>query len=633
MINIFHIISSLGIGGAQSMACELYLAIDKYYHQYPQKFIYTSKAGADQAFIFSYGVECKFAKNNNWIIKKINKSENPVVIYHKLASSNYSLLESIRKHTNAKIIAINHTLYHSPGWSRFKKLDRFIAVSKHMSKKMKKWYPNLNILCIRNGVNQFRYENIKPVSVNKKKIILTGRVNRICGWKFSQNWIKFCTDVKLPVKMIHQYIGSGLNGRNSRVKIKKGARNRVEMLGSISNFKQKVSIMKSWQVMLYETNRDEGISMAILESLACGVPVLISNNYGNKEVVKPGINGYVFKNYNHAREILTDLINNPKKLKELKITTKQHFKDNLDAKYMADSYVKIIREITGEKKEVIKVNPIKEKPVIIKEKKIEIVKTKKDKNKFTIITSSYNKAKNLRDWADSIMIQNYRPLEVVISNDCSTDSTREIVKGLKPEFKKKGIEFKFVDNPERLYCGGSYYNIINYITGSYTGVLDADDMLEDGAVEYVMNLYKKNPDIYWIYSQFLWCNEKMERGRKGLNSCPPKGQSLLSLGKRGTHGIGSGWRTFSYKIERPDKLFDRKLYCAVDKNFGYRIEEQGPGLYTDKKLYIHRGHPIGSKDSVSSTKDAMEMWKRVIKKAENRRKKYKKKIYPIRKEK
>ena len=61
----------------------------------------------------------------------------------------------------------------------------------------------------------------------------------------------------------------------------------------------------------------------------------------------------------------------------------------------------------------------------------------------------------------------------------------------------------------------------------------------------------------------------------------------------------------------------------------YKLEESGPGLFTNKICYKHRGHPIGSKDSVSSTKGAMDMWKIVVRKAQNRRKKYNKKIYSI----
>ena len=59
---------------------------------------------------------------------------------------------------------------------------------------------------------------------------------------------------------------------------------------------------------------------------------------------------------------------------------------------------------------------------------------------------------------------------------------------------------------------------------------------------------------------------------------------------------------------------------------GYRLEEAGPGLYTEKICYKHRGHPRGSKDSVSSTKYAMEIWKQVIKDTISRRKRYKRKI-------
>jgi len=65
---------------------------------------------------------------------------------------------------------------------------------------------------------------------------------------------------------------------------------------------------------------------------------------------------------------------------------------------------------------------------------------------------------------------------------------------------------------------------------------------------------------------------------------------------------------------------------------GYRLEEAGLGMFTEKICYKHRGHPIGSKDSVSSTKHAMKMWKKVIKETENRRKKYNKKAYLIRAE-
>lgn len=616
MFTIFHIIDNIGIGGAQTMMFELYLSIRKYYPGYNQKIIYTKTVGHDPIFSKSYEVDCKHIKDSNKIISLIKGTSPSVVIYHKLASSTPVLIDKIRREARVKTIVINHTLYETSSWKKFKNLDVMVAVSNHMKKKLSGWYPKINVVCILNGVSKERYEGISPAGTDKKDIFLTGRINRICTWKHSNKWVEWCQNVKLPVKMVHEYIGSGVGGaksRSAKIKSKKG-RNIVNMLGGISDFKQKIAIVKSWDVFLYETNRDEGISMAILEALACGVPVICSNHYGNKEIIEDGINGYVFKNKDDAKQILKRLINNRDELDRLRKSTVKHFEEKLDAKHTAGKYIKLVNDISNNKLfKGVEVPP----------------KIEKDKNKFTIITSGYNKGKYLDEWASSIIRQKYRPLEVVFANDKSEDDTLTKIEGIKEKFKNSNIEFKLVDNPKQLYCGGSYHNLVDHVSGFYVGVLDADDMLAEGAVEYVMSLYEQNPDIYWIYTQFLWCDGRMRNGRKGINSVPLKGQSLLDLGDRGIHGVGSGWRTFSHKIERPDKLFGRHLTCAVDKNMGYRLEESGPGLFTERKCYIHRGHPIGSTDSVSSTKHAIEMWKQVIKEAHGRRKRYKKKIYGI----
>jgi glycosyltransferase involved in cell wall biosynthesis len=623
MFSAYHFIENLGIGGAQSMMFELYHAISTYFPECSQTVFYHKDRMYDSKFVSSYGIDCKKIKNSQDIVKRIKKEKRTVIIFHKLASSNYSLLSDIKKQTKAKIVVINHTLFHTSSWKNFKKLDVMIAVSKHMDRKIGKWYPQINHTYIHNGVCGYRYKDIEAQKVDKKNIFLTGRINRICGWKHSNEWLTWCSSVKLPIPMIHEYIGSGVGGRKFNKPVIKKGRNKVKMLGGISNFKQKVSIIKNWDVFLYETNRDEGISVSVLEALACGVPVICSNHYGNKEIIKEGINGYVFKSKEQARQIMTDLINNPKKLKKLKETTQEHFLEKLDAKHMASKYIKVINDLWGEK------NIIEPKERIEPEKEIKEIKVPVDNFKFTILTASYNKAKNLGDWASSILKQDYRPLEVILVDDKSTDNTNEVLKGIEKDFLNNNIEFKRFYNEKQLYCGSSYKKALENATGSYLGVLDADDMLTDGAVEYIMNLYKEHSDIAWIYTQFLWCNEQMNKKRNGFNRAPEKGKSLLDLADRGIHGVGCGWRTFSYKIKKPEKLFKDGLTCSVDKYMCYRLEEAGNGIFVDKICYQHRGHPKGSTDSVSSTKDAMTMWKTVIQKTHNRRKKYDKKTYPI----
>jgi len=116
-------------------------------------------------------------------------------------------------------------------------------------------------------------------------------------------------------------------------------------MGSIDNFEKKISVLKSWDLFLYSVMHNEGTSMSILESLACGVPVVCSAHYGNMELISNGVNGYIFKNYLEATSILNKLSGNPERLKELKKTTKRHFIRNLDSSIMAGEYIKLIESV------------------------------------------------------------------------------------------------------------------------------------------------------------------------------------------------------------------------------------------------------------------------------------------------
>ncbi|KKK55439.1 hypothetical protein LCGC14_3074540, partial [marine sediment metagenome] len=350
-------------------------------------------------------------------------------------------------------------------------------------------------------------------------------------------------------------------------------------------------------------------------------PVICSNHFGNKEIIEQGINGYVFKDKGSAKHILKDLCKNRNKLELLKKTTKEHFARKLDAKYVAKRYIDLVDKILSKKL----TNGVSEISIVVKNKKIKDKKERKKElsKKFTIISSCYNKEKYLNEWANSILVQKYRPLEVIIANDASSDKSLKALEELSGKFKEKGIEFKVINNFKRLYCGSSYRGITEYITGSFVGVVDSDDMLEEDAVEYIMDVYNKNSEIGWIYTQFNIYDMNMNKKRRGFCSTPNKGENLLELGRRRIHGFGH-WRTFNKnKIIRPDKLFGKGLKCGVDKYMGYRLEEMGKGLFVDRVCYKYRQYPVGFKESVSSTKEAIKVWQDIIKDAYRRRNQYK----------
>ena len=341
MATIFHLIDNIGLGGAQAMMFELHYAINKYYPKHQQFVYYTHPRWYDSAFVASSGIVCREARNHKVLSSLIKSKKDSVLFYHKLASSNFRILDDIRKRVKVRIIVINHTLYNSTSWKNLSGIE-IVAVSKHMLGKLGKWYPKMTYHQVYNGVNQDRYDPIPPKERNKKGMFFTGRVNRICGWKHSDSWLKWCKSVSLPCPMVHEYIGNKITGGRTRMHKQLKGGNKLKMLGGISDFKTKVSIMKSWDVFLYETNRNEGLSMSVLESLACGIPVVCSDHYGNKEVIENGVNGYIFKDREEARKIIKNLIKNPAHLASLKKNTRRHFREKLDAENMAHGYMRLI---------------------------------------------------------------------------------------------------------------------------------------------------------------------------------------------------------------------------------------------------------------------------------------------------
>ena len=45
----------------------------------------------------------------------------------------------------------------------------------------------------------------------------------------------------------------------------------------------------------------EGLGMNVIEYLACGLPVVASNNRGHKEIIKDGINGFLYEQGNFSQ--------------------------------------------------------------------------------------------------------------------------------------------------------------------------------------------------------------------------------------------------------------------------------------------------------------------------------------------
>ena len=168
----------------------------------------------------------------------------------------------------------------------------------------------------------------------------------------------------------------------------------------------------------------------------------------------------------------------------------------------------------------------------------------------SIITSSYNCGNYLKFCISSVQAQKYDDYEHVILNDCSTDNSAKILR----KAAARDDHIKIISPKKRLKCGSAYAELCNHISGDIVGVLDADDALSAKAIKTLVDLYTRNPDIGYIWTQFWLCDQRLKKIRKGFSSCPPGGLSLLEAGNRGKHCF-SHWRTFRRNVLDRGSIF------------------------------------------------------------------------------
>ena len=72
----------------------------------------------------------------------------------------------------------------------------------------------------------------------------------------------------------------------------------------------------------------------------------------------------------------------------------------------------------------------------------------KNKEFISIIITSYNSSKFIKEVVKSILDQTYQNFEIVFVDDCSKDSTYEYLKKIKKKFNKKIVLLKTKKNSQ-----------------------------------------------------------------------------------------------------------------------------------------------------------------------------------------
>lgn len=101
----------------------------------------------------------------------------------------------------------------------------------------------------------------------------------------------------------------------------------------------------------------------------------------------------------------------------------------------------------------------------------------------SIAMATYNGEKYLREQIDSILNQTIQDFELIVCDDCSKDSTVQILK----EYEKKDSRIKVFVNKKNLGFKKNFEKAISLCSGKYIALSDQDDVWLLNHLEFLMN--------------------------------------------------------------------------------------------------------------------------------------------------
>lgn len=129
--------------------------------------------------------------------------------------------------------------------------------------------------------------------------------------------------------------------------------------------------------------------------------------------------------------------------------------------------------------------------------------------KVTVIIPNYNHAQYLSKRIDSVLNQTYQDFEVIILDDCSSDSSKLIIENYRGHPKIKSIVYNKVNS------GGVYYQWKKGIAMAecdFIWIAESDDYAEPEFLMQLLQPFEKYPNLGISFCNSNWVDDKGEVG-------------------------------------------------------------------------------------------------------------------------
>lgn len=306
-MKIVHVVSSFGPGGAEILVKDI--AIRTAMEAVVE--VWAVGRGEDTAFEKRYVEELKFNRAETVIIgKKANRQRlwifyemirlvrerKPDLVIAHSEHATFYLTPAARIFGFKFVQTIHNTVIEFPKLQRYFSrpyIDSYVAISEKCLQLIKRVIGagEDRIELIYNGINMNRFLKERTVSGEVRSLIAVGRLNVQKDFATMLNAFallrRLLTDSGQPVPQL-KIAGVGpLEGELKAMSENLGISNNVQFLGARNDISE---LLLQCDIFLM-SSRWEGLSIALLEATASGIPIVATDVGSNDEIIRDGFSG------------------------------------------------------------------------------------------------------------------------------------------------------------------------------------------------------------------------------------------------------------------------------------------------------------------------------------------------------
>jgi glycosyltransferase involved in cell wall biosynthesis len=207
----------------------------------------------------------------------------------------------------------------------------------------------------------------------------------------------------------------------------------------------------------------------------------------------------------------------------------------------------------------------------------------------SVVICAYNHEKFVADAIESVFSQDYRPLQLIISDDGSKDGTRAAIERKLRE-APEGVQVVCCHVDENTGLAASLNRMCTRVEGRVAVMLAGDDFAESCRVRRTLEIFQARPDVKMVWSDYSIIDEngKILRTSSGLPALPGLYTPDDYLDDKTPPFLGATCAYVSEVFRKFDPLLEGVM--QEDVIFPFRCFSLGPGVFVADTLVRYRTH-------------------------------------------